>query len=107
MDGTFKEAIVATNIRQVNGLAIDYTCKLEIQPKQVVPIHSSYLGLFFSFFFFLVAKRLYWSDGVKDVIEYCDFDGKNRYVLLKDEQAHIANLVVAGNFVYYTAINRQ
>lgn len=64
------------------------------------------LGLFCSFFP-LVAKRLYWSDGVKDVIEYCDFDGKNRYVLLKDEQAHIANLVVAGNFVYYTAINRQ
>ncbi|XP_052719172.1 low-density lipoprotein receptor-related protein 4-like [Crassostrea angulata] len=78
MDGTFKEAIVATKIRQVNGLAIDYT-----------------------------SKRLYWSDGVQDVIEYCDFDGKNRHVLLKDEQAHIANLVVAGNFVYYTAINRQ
>lgn len=57
--------------------------------------------------FLLVAKRLYWSDGVQDVIEYCDFDGKNRHVLLKDEQAHIANLVVAGNFVYYTAINRQ
>lgn len=32
MDGTFKEAIVATKIRQVNGLAIDYTCKSEIQP---------------------------------------------------------------------------
>ena len=27
MDGSFKVAIVATKIRQVNGLAIDYTCK--------------------------------------------------------------------------------
>nr|XP_022325254.1 low-density lipoprotein receptor-related protein 4-like [Crassostrea virginica] len=78
MDGSFKVAIVATKIRQVNGLAIDYT-----------------------------SKRLYWSDGVKDIIEYCDFNGKNRHILLKDEQAHIANLVVAGNFIYYTAINRQ
>ena len=27
MDGSFKVAIVATKIRQVNGLAIDYACK--------------------------------------------------------------------------------
>ncbi|XP_062584701.1 low-density lipoprotein receptor-related protein 4-like [Saccostrea cucullata] len=78
MDGSFKRAIVATGIRQVNGLAIDYT-----------------------------SKRLYWTDGVKDKIEYCDFNGENRKVLLTDEQAHLANLVVSGNYIYYTAINRQ
>lgn len=62
---------------------------------------------YFVYFFFLIVKWFYWSDGVQDVIEYCDFDGKNRYVFLKDEQVYIVNFVVVGNFVYYMVINRQ
>lgn len=51
LSGYDLRAIVTTDIKTPNGLAIDFT-----------------------------AQKLYWSDARLDKIERCDFDGKNRQV---------------------------
>ncbi|XP_062567174.1 low-density lipoprotein receptor-related protein 6-like [Saccostrea cucullata] len=78
MDGTFKTNIATTNIGRPNGLAIDYT-----------------------------ANRLYWTDGLKNSIEYSGLNGENKHVLTTDTDAHLMSILVHGQYIYYTAWNRQ
>ncbi|KAK3087117.1 hypothetical protein FSP39_001901 [Pinctada imbricata] len=77
MDGT-KQVVLVESIRQASGMTIDYK-----------------------------DNRIYWTDGVQDVVEYCDFNGEGRVKLFEDDQSHLSNLVVSGDVLYYTAINRQ
>ncbi|XP_056009049.1 low-density lipoprotein receptor-related protein 4-like isoform X1 [Ostrea edulis] len=78
MDGTSKIYIATTDLGWPNGLAIDYT-----------------------------SERLYWTDGLKNRIEYSDLNGGNRRVLTTDNEAHLMNIVIHEHYLYYTAWNRQ
>lgn len=53
MDGTFRKVIIAQNLTWPNGLAIDHD-----------------------------TKRLYWTDGGLKTIEYCNYDGSGRRILI-------------------------
>ncbi|XP_056012123.1 low-density lipoprotein receptor-related protein 4-like [Ostrea edulis] len=78
MDGTSKMYIATTDIGWPNGLTIDFT-----------------------------SSRLYWTDGQKNRIEYSDLNGGNRGVLATDNDAHLMSMVIHGQYLYYTAWNRQ
>lgn len=53
------------------------------------------------------ANRIYWTDGEKNQIESSDIDGGNRQVLTSDPDALMMDIVVNGQFLFYTAWNRQ
>lgn len=55
----------------------------------------------------VVANRLYWGDWLKDRIESSDLNGGNRQVLATDSDAHLMSIVIHGQYLYYTAWNRQ
>ncbi|XP_062608926.1 low-density lipoprotein receptor-related protein 4-like, partial [Saccostrea cucullata] len=78
MDGTSKEYITTTDIGWPIGLAIDF-----------------------------ISNKLYWTDGLKNRIEYSNLNGLNRHVLTTDNDAHLMSVVIHGEFLYYTAWNRQ
>ncbi|XP_061183615.1 low-density lipoprotein receptor-related protein 2-like [Saccostrea echinata] len=78
MDGTSKKYIATTDIGWPNGLAIDF-----------------------------ISNRLYWTDGLRNRIEYSDLNGGNRQVLTTDNDAHLMSIVIHGQYLYYTAWNRQ
>ncbi|XP_061184431.1 low-density lipoprotein receptor-related protein 6-like [Saccostrea echinata] len=78
MDGTSKIYIATTNLGWPNGLAIDFA-----------------------------TNKLFWVDGLKNSIEYSDLNGQNRHVLTTDTDAHLMSIVVQGQYLYYTAWNRQ
>ncbi|XP_061191588.1 low-density lipoprotein receptor-related protein 6-like [Saccostrea echinata] len=78
MDGTSKEYIVTISGGFLNGLALDFE-----------------------------TDRLYWTDGQRNTIEYSDLDGRNQRVLMTDKDAQLVDIVLNGQFLYYTAWNRQ
>nr|XP_034317564.1 low-density lipoprotein receptor-related protein 2 isoform X3 [Crassostrea gigas] len=78
MDGTSKIYIATTQIVWPNGLTIDFT-----------------------------SSRLYWTDGKKNRIESSDLNGGNRQILASDNDAHLMSIVSHGQYLYYTAWNRQ
>ncbi|XP_061184427.1 low-density lipoprotein receptor-related protein 4-like [Saccostrea echinata] len=78
MDGSSKTYIATTDIGWPNGLAIDF-----------------------------ISDRIYWTDGQKNRIEFSDLNGGNRRVLTTDNDAHLMSIVVHGQYLYYTAWNRQ
>ncbi|XP_062567175.1 low-density lipoprotein receptor-related protein 2-like [Saccostrea cucullata] len=78
MDGSSKTYIATTDIGWPNGLAIDFT-----------------------------SDRIYWTDGQKNRIEFSDLNGGNRQVLTTDSDAHLMSIVIQGQYLYYTAWNRQ
>lgn len=53
MDGTMRTVIIRENLKGPTGLAIDYN-----------------------------ANKLYWADGETKAIEYCNFDGTGRKILI-------------------------
>uniref|UniRef100_A0A673BUV4 Low density lipoprotein receptor-related protein 1Ab n=1 Tax=Sphaeramia orbicularis TaxID=375764 RepID=A0A673BUV4_9TELE len=65
--------IIGSDIKTPNGLAIDHR-----------------------------AEKLYFSDATLDKIERCEYDGSNRYVLLKNEPVHPFGLAVYGDYIFWT-----
>ncbi|XP_061191591.1 low-density lipoprotein receptor-related protein 6-like [Saccostrea echinata] len=78
MDGTSQTFIATTEIGAPTGLAIDFT-----------------------------SNRLYWTDAIKNRIEYSDLNGGNRHVLTTDKDAFPFGIIVHGQYLYYIASNRQ
>nr|XP_022323823.1 low-density lipoprotein receptor-related protein 4-like isoform X2 [Crassostrea virginica] len=78
MDGTTKIYIATADLGWPNGLAIDFAL-----------------------------NRLYWTDGKTNRIEFSDLNGGNRQVLVTDTDAHLMSLGIYGQYLYYTAWNRQ
>lgn len=78
MDGTSKTYIATQQIGWPNGLTIDFA-----------------------------SQRLYWTDGKLNCIESSDLNGGNRRILLSDSDAHLMGIVSHGQFLFYTAWNRQ
>lgn len=54
-----------------------------------------------------LAGQLYWTDRQNNCIETSDINGVNRKVIATDSDAHIMSIVIHGQFLYYTAWNRQ
>ncbi|XP_035377067.1 low-density lipoprotein receptor-related protein 1 isoform X2 [Electrophorus electricus] len=65
--------IVGSSIRTPNGLAIDHR-----------------------------AEKLYFSDASLDKIERCEYDGSNRFVVLKSDPVHPFGLAVYGEYIFWT-----
>lgn len=78
MDGTSKIYIATTEIGWPNGLTIDFT-----------------------------SNKLYWTDGRRNRIESSDLNGGNRQVVAADSDAHLMSIVNHGQYLFYTAWNRQ
>lgn len=77
MDGTSKTYILR-DVGWPNGLTIDYT-----------------------------VSRLYWTDGIGNRIESSDLNGRSRQILATDSDAHLMDIVSYGQYLFYTAWNRQ
>uniref|UniRef100_A0A8W8MRC5 EGF-like domain-containing protein n=1 Tax=Magallana gigas TaxID=29159 RepID=A0A8W8MRC5_MAGGI len=78
MDGTSNIYIVTTAVGSPTGLTVDAS-----------------------------ASRLYWADWLKDRIESSDLNGGNRQVLATDSGAYIYDIMNLGQYIFYTAWNRQ
>ncbi|KAK3087148.1 hypothetical protein FSP39_002313, partial [Pinctada imbricata] len=78
MDGTGNTTIISSDITWPQGITIDYSANL-----------------------------IYWSDGNKNKIESCDFNGGNRRQILVDNAAHITDIIIRGAYVYYTSWNKR
>lgn len=50
---------------------------------------------------------MYWADGRKNRIESSDLDGGNRRVLATDSDAFINDIVISGQYLFYTAWQRE
>lgn len=72
MDGSSRTDIVTSGIKLPNGLAVDHQAKL-----------------------------LYWTDYLKDRIEFCDFDGNNRKVFAQ-HLSRPTSIALLGRFVYWS-----
>lgn len=53
-----------------------------------------------------LASRLYWTDGRTDQIETSDLDGGNRRVIATDSGALVSDIVIYGQYLFYTAWQR-
>ncbi|XP_060065626.1 low-density lipoprotein receptor-related protein 1-like [Ylistrum balloti] len=73
LNGYKPESIITEEIWTPNGLTIDH-----------------------------VEEQLYWSDARLDKIERCDFDGKNRKVVVSAMPEHPFSLAVYGQHIYWT-----
>ncbi|XP_053083242.1 low-density lipoprotein receptor-related protein 1 isoform X3 [Pangasianodon hypophthalmus] len=73
LSGSNVLAIIRTDIRTPNGLAIDHR-----------------------------AEKLYFTDATLDKIERCEYDGSHRYVILKNEPVHPFGLAVYGDHIFWT-----
>ena len=72
MDGEERTTVVTENLAWPNGLSID-----------------------------VEQGKIYWNDAKKKVIEFSDFDGRNRKVLV-DKVEHPYGLTVLDNYVYWS-----
>uniref|UniRef100_A0A4W5Q8K7 LDL receptor related protein 1 n=1 Tax=Hucho hucho TaxID=62062 RepID=A0A4W5Q8K7_9TELE len=73
LSGANMLVIIGNDIRTPNGLAIDHR-----------------------------AEKLYFSDATLDKIERCEYDGSNRYVVVKNEPVHPFGLAVYGDYIFWT-----
>lgn len=55
----------------------------------------------------VLASRLYWTDLQTNMIEYSDLNGGNRRLLATDSDAFLNDIVIHGQYLYYTAWNRE
>uniref|UniRef100_A0A1I7VEG2 EGF-like domain-containing protein n=1 Tax=Loa loa TaxID=7209 RepID=A0A1I7VEG2_LOALO len=80
MDGTQAKKIVTENLVWPNGLALDY-----------------------------FARRLYWADAFRDVIEMANLDGTSRRVIISDKQLipHIFGLTVFDDMILWSDWTRR
>ncbi|XP_025833299.1 low-density lipoprotein receptor-related protein 4 [Agrilus planipennis] len=76
MDGTQRKSIIISNLDWPNGLAVD---------------HSN--------------GKLYWTDGGEKRIEYSNFDGSDRKVLISTDLLHPFGLDIYGDFVYWSDLS--
>uniref|UniRef100_A0A3Q3BE47 Low-density lipoprotein receptor-related protein 2-like n=1 Tax=Kryptolebias marmoratus TaxID=37003 RepID=A0A3Q3BE47_KRYMA len=75
MDGSMRQVIVSTKVYWPNGLALDYT-----------------------------TRRVYFADAYLKYIDYCDYDGKNRYQVMASDMVlqHPHGMTVFEDSVYWT-----
>uniref|UniRef100_A0A6Q2Z7L4 EGF-like domain-containing protein n=1 Tax=Esox lucius TaxID=8010 RepID=A0A6Q2Z7L4_ESOLU len=73
LSGANMLVIIGDDIRTPNGLAIDHR-----------------------------AEKLYFSDATLDKIERCEYDGSNRFVVVKNEPVHPFGLAVYGDYIFWT-----
>ncbi|XP_067141982.1 low-density lipoprotein receptor-related protein 4-like isoform X1 [Centruroides vittatus] len=73
MDGSARLILVENNLTWPNGLAIDYE-----------------------------NERLYWTDAGTKTIEYSNLDGKNRQVIIQEDESHPFGLTLHDNTIYWT-----
>lgn len=112
MDGTSKSYIATTGIKIPIGLAIDYSCKI---PNLIHILKCIILICLYCIYIFhcmyqclsVLASRLYWTDLQTNMIEYSDLNGGNRRLLATDSDASLNNIVIHGQYLYYTARNRE
>ncbi|KFD53736.1 hypothetical protein M513_05441 [Trichuris suis] len=71
--GAGRRAIITTEIRTPNAIALDYG-----------------------------AQKLYWSDARLDKIERCEYDGSRRVVVVTGKPSHPFGLTVYKNHIYWT-----
>lgn len=72
-----------------------------------LPKLFSYISYFLLHFVSFVASRLFWTDGLLNLIESSDFNGENRQILASDSDAFINDIVIHGEYLFYTAWHRQ
>ncbi|XP_076823399.1 prolow-density lipoprotein receptor-related protein 1-like isoform X2 [Clavelina lepadiformis] len=77
-DGQNITKIITTRVTTPNGLAID-----------------------------AIVEQLYWADAALDKIESCDFDGRNRKVILSEGLQHVFSLAVLGKYLYWSDWRRD
>lgn len=114
MDGTSKTYIATTGIKIPNGLAIDYLCTVPnlalIQIIKCIILICLYCIYIFHRIYrrlSVLASRLYWTDLRTNKIEYSDLNGGNRRLLATDSDAFMNDIVIHGQYLYYTAWNRE
>lgn len=78
MDGSAMSNLIFKDILQPNSLTVDYKNEL-----------------------------LYWTDGELRTINYCDLNGENRGVLLKDNTQKFMLFDISGDYFYFTALDDQ
>lgn len=54
---------------------------------------------------YISAKRLYLADGATDIIQRCTYQGVCS-VFFTDTNAHLMDIKLLGDYLYYTAWNR-
>lgn len=60
------------------------------------------------YIYFVLVSRLYWMDLYKDTIESSDLNGENHLVLASESDSPgLADIVIHGQYLYYTAWHRQ
>ncbi|VDK80448.1 unnamed protein product [Litomosoides sigmodontis] len=80
MDGSEAKKIITEDLIWPNALAIDY-----------------------------VARRLYWADAFRDVIEAADLDGRSRRIIISDGKLvpHVFGLAVFDDMIFWSDWNRR
>uniref|UniRef100_A0A8C6WZR3 Low density lipoprotein receptor-related protein 1Bb n=1 Tax=Neogobius melanostomus TaxID=47308 RepID=A0A8C6WZR3_9GOBI len=73
LSGKNMRVIISSDILTPNGLSIDHT-----------------------------AEKIYFSDGTLGKIERCDFDGSNRYVIIKSGSGNFYGLAIYADFMYWS-----
>lgn len=57
--------------------------------------------------YIILASRLFWTDGSLNHIESSDLNGRNRQILASDSDAFLNDIVISGEYLFYTAWHRQ
>nr|CAB3263487.1 prolow-density lipoprotein receptor-related protein 1-like [Phallusia mammillata] len=78
LDGGDPQAIIVTRISTPNALTID-----------------------------IVVRQLYWADATLDKIESCDFNGRNRKIILSRGLEHAFSIAVLGKHLYWSDWQRE
>ncbi|CAJ0956680.1 unnamed protein product, partial [Mesorhabditis belari] len=78
MDGSDPKVILDSSLRWPNALALDSP-----------------------------AKRLFWGDGMLDYIGSCDYDGKNRRIVITKPVRHIFGLTIFEDYIYWSDWNNR
>ncbi|XP_015230707.1 PREDICTED: low-density lipoprotein receptor-related protein 2-like [Cyprinodon variegatus] len=75
MDGAHRQVIVSTKVYWPNGLALDYT-----------------------------TRKVYFADAYLKYIDYCDYDGKNRYQVMASEMLlqHPHGMTIFEDSIYWS-----
>lgn len=55
----------------------------------------------------ILAGQLYWTDRHRNCIETSDLNGGNRRIIATENGANLMSIAIHGQYLYYTAWNRQ
>ncbi|KAL3851788.1 hypothetical protein ACJMK2_015497 [Sinanodonta woodiana] len=78
MNGDNIQFIIKSEINQPTGITIDYS-----------------------------ENKIYWTDNVLDRVERSDFNGNGRYIVSEETGAKLLDIVLSGNYLFFTALERQ